>query len=82
MAKKSNWVSRLKKKVAVVLGEAALGGKRYSYSEQRKADIKKITASRRRLNKIKEQVEKTDKKIGERLKNIDKLHKERKRLIK
>ena len=79
---KDNWVKKLKKKVAVLTSEVVMGKKRYLYSERRKEEIKKITASRRRLNKIKEQVEKTDKKIGERLKNIDRLHKERKRLIK
>ena len=74
---KDNWAKRLKKNV-----RSALTGKA-GHSPAVKAGKKtmeQVTTSRRKLNEAKKQFKETDKKIGERLNTIDKLHNENVRL--
>jgi len=72
-------MARLKRRIVRTVSELVMGGKRYSRPKWRQKESEKITASRRRLNKIKKETEEIDKRIGQRLKTIDRLHKRLKR---
>ena len=72
-------MAKLRRKIVRTVSELVMGKKRYSRPKWRQKESEKITASRRRLNKIREETKAIDKRIGQRLKTIDKLHKSLKR---
>lgn len=72
-------MAKLRRKIVRTVSELVMGEKRYARPGWRKKETEKAMASRRRLNRIREQVRKTDRKIGSRLKKIDKLHTKLKR---
>ena len=72
-------MAKLRRKIVRAVSELVMGKKRYSRPKWRQKESEKITASRRRLNKIREETRAIDKRIGQRLKTIDKLHKSLKR---